>query len=102
VDEVRSRNVRNDPKIDAQRLDGSVGVAKVFGRGVGGDGGAMVVGITWGAKRPNMKIHVLRQHPAELGNVDTGTAIYFRREFFSHNVYSHVTQRSRSGLCVLV
>ncbi|BCW36349.1 hypothetical protein StoSoilA2_24050 [Arthrobacter sp. StoSoilA2] len=102
MDEIRSRNIRNDPKIHAQRLEGSIGVAEVVGCGVGVHGGPVVVGLTWGTKRPDMKIHVLRQHTAELGNVDTGTAINFRREFFSHNVYSHVTQRSRSGLCVLV
>ncbi|BCW27473.1 hypothetical protein NtRootD5_20710 [Arthrobacter sp. NtRootD5] len=102
MDKVRSRNVRNDPEINAQGLECSVGTAEVFGSGVGGHGCPVVVGITGRAERPDMKVDVLRQHPAELGNVDTGTAINFRREFFSHNVYSHANQRSRSGVCVLV
>ncbi|GEB19809.1 hypothetical protein AAU01_25640 [Paenarthrobacter aurescens] len=62
----------------------------------------MIVRITGRAERPDVKVYMLCQHPAELGNVDTGTAINFRREFFSHNVYSHANQRSRSGVCVLV
>jgi len=81
VDEIRSRDVRNDPKIHAQRLEGSIGVAEVLGCGVGGHGGPMVVGITWGAKRPDMKIHVLRQHTAEIGH-DAG--FLCDDECFSH------------------
>ncbi|BCW84402.1 hypothetical protein NicSoilE8_20750 [Arthrobacter sp. NicSoilE8] len=62
----------------------------------------MVIGITRRTKGADVEINVLCKHPAQFGYVDSGTTINFRREFFSHNVYTHANQRSRSGVCVLV
>ena len=59
--------------------------------------GPVIVGIARGAEGANLQVHVLGKHPAQFRHVDAGAAIDLGREFFSHNVYSHETQGSRSG-----
>jgi hypothetical protein len=102
MDQIRTRYVRHDAQIDAQGLDCRVGRSEVLGHGVGGHPGAVVIS---GAGRPegsNLQVNMLTKHPAQLGYVDSGAAIDFRRELFSHNIYSHDTQGSRSAVSVLV
>ena len=95
--EVRSGNVRNDAQVHPQRLYGGVRPAQVLGHRVGRHSRSVVVGFPGRAEGTHLQIHMLGQHPAELGNVDAGAAIDFGREFFGHNVYSHKPQGSRYG-----
>jgi hypothetical protein len=62
----------------------------------------VVVGVAGSPEGSHLQVNVLTKHPAQLGHVDSGASVDLRRELFSHNVYSHDTQGSRSGLTVLV
>ena len=102
VDQVGALDVRHDPQVHTQRLHGRVGRAQILGHGVGGHPGAVVVSVAGSPESTNLQVNVLTKHPAQLGHVDSGATVNLRREFFSHNVYSHVTQGSPSAVSVLV
>jgi hypothetical protein len=57
----------------------------------------VVIGVPGRAEGTHLQVDVLGQDPAQLGYVDARASIDLRREFFSHNVYSHDTQGSRYG-----
>ena len=100
--QVGAGDVRNDPQVHPEGLDRGIGPGEVLGHGIGRHRGTVVVRFTGRAEGTHLQIHVLGKHPAEFGHVDSGAAIDLRREFFSHNVYSHKTQGSRYGGTVLV
>ena len=57
----------------------------------------MVIAVAGSPEGTNLQVNMLAKHPAQFGYVDSGPTVDLRREFFSHNVYSHATQGSRYG-----
>ncbi|BCW78610.1 hypothetical protein NicSoilC5_06290 [Arthrobacter sp. NicSoilC5] len=102
MDQVGALDIRHNAQVHTQGLHRGIGPAQILGNLVGGHGCSVVVSIAGSTESANLQVNMLTKHPAQFGYMHPGATVDLRRELFSHNVYSHKTQGSRSRITVLV